>query len=79
MILLDEVIEVFGLSQFSVQAGVVTDAIDGCGVGAALVDGDLLWLVVQVYGALKKAPGRRTVKAFSLARHFDVCLVHLPA
>ena len=61
MILLDEVIEVIRLSQFNVQAGVVIDAFDGCGVGAALVDGDLLWHAVQVYGAFEKAPGRRLV------------------
>ena len=45
----------------SKQAGVVIDAFDGCGVSAALVDGDLLWHAVQVYGALQKAPGRRLV------------------
>ena len=45
----------------SKQAGVVIDAFDGCGVGIAFVDGDLLGHAVQVNGVLQKAPGHRLV------------------
>jgi len=48
VILLDEVVEVLRLTHLDVGARVGADALDGCRVGAALVDGDLFWNAVQV-------------------------------
>ena len=48
VVLLDQVVEVLGLAQLDVQAGLGLQALDGGGVGAALVDGHLLRGVVDV-------------------------------
>ena len=61
MVLLDDVVQIFALSKFDVQAGVVVDTFDSRCVGTALVDGDLLRQTVQVDGSLQKAPGRSLV------------------
>src|ERR1035437_6409295 len=52
MVLLDDVVEVLVLTHQDVDAGVGLDALNGRRVGAALVNGDLLWHIVQVDGAL---------------------------
>ena len=57
MVLLDEIVEVFVLAHQDVNTGVSLDAFNGGRIGAALVDGDLLWHIVQVDRALQKAPG----------------------
>ena len=61
MVLLDDVVQIFVLAHEDVDTGVSLDTFNGRRVGAALVDGDLLWHAVQVYGAFEKAPGRRLV------------------
>ena len=61
MVLLDDVVEVFRLAQHNVDAGVSLDALNGRCVGATLVDGDLLWHVVQVDSLFKKATGRSPI------------------
>ena len=40
-----------------IDAGVSLAALNGCCVGATLVDGDLLWHVVQVDGTFQKSAG----------------------
>ena len=57
VVLLDEVVEVSVLAHQNVNTGVSLDAFNGVRAGAALVDGDLLWHIVQVDNALQKAPG----------------------
>ena len=57
MVLLDEVVEVSVLAHQNVNTGVSLDAFNGGCIGAALVDDDLLWHIVQVDNALQKAPG----------------------
>ena len=44
-----------------IDAGVSLDALNGCCVGATLVDGDLLWHVVQVDGTFQKSAGSRHI------------------
>jgi hypothetical protein len=61
VVLLDDVVEVLALTQFDGRAGVGIDALDGSGVGAALVNGDLLGHTVQIDGSLQKLPGRSAV------------------
>ena len=61
MVLLDNVVEVFALTHQDIDAGVSLDALNGCCVGATLVDGDLLWHVVQVDRPLQEAPGSRHI------------------
>jgi hypothetical protein len=39
LVLLNDVVEVFGLAQSNIQAGVIIDAANGSGVGATFVDG----------------------------------------
>ena len=56
-ILLDNVVQVFGLAHYDVNAGVFLDAFDGGHVGTALVDGYLFGYVMQVDGALQNASG----------------------
>ena len=56
VILFDDVVEIFILAHQDVNTGVSLDTFNDGRVGATLVDGDLLWHVVQVDGALQKAP-----------------------
>ena len=58
---LDDAVEILRLTQLDVCAGVVSNALDGGGVGAAFVDGDLLRHAVQVHSAFEKLPRRRHV------------------
>ena len=55
MILPENVVEVFVLSHQDVNLGVSLDAFNGGCVRAALVNGDLLWDIVKVDGALQKS------------------------
>ena len=62
MVLLDDVVvQVFVLAHQDVDAGVGLDAFNGGCVGAALVNGDLLWHIVQVDHALQEPPGRSQI------------------
>ena len=47
MVLPGDVVEVFALTHQDINAGVSLDALNGCCVGATLVDGDLIWHIVQ--------------------------------
>ena len=58
MVLLHDVVQVFVLAHQDVDVGVGLDTFNRCGVGTALVDGDLLRRILQVDGALQKATGR---------------------
>ena len=42
MILFDDVVEVLHLRQFDRRTGIVPNGVDGSGVGATLVDGELV-------------------------------------
>ena len=57
MVLLDEVVEVFVLAHEYVNIGVSLDTFNAGDIGAAFVDGDFLWHIVQADGSLKKTPG----------------------
>jgi len=50
MLLLNDVVDVFAFTHQDIDAGVGFHAFNGRSVGAALVDSDLLWHVVQVDG-----------------------------
>lgn len=52
MVLLDDVVQVLRLTKFNIKAGVSIDALDNCGIGAALVDGDFLGQTMQIDGTL---------------------------
>ena len=39
-VLIDDVVQIFGLPQFTIKASSSIDAFDGGGVGAAFIDGD---------------------------------------
>ena len=56
MILLNDVAQVLALPKLDVHAAVGDQAPHGGRIGAALVDSDLLWHVVQVDRALEEAP-----------------------
>ena len=55
MVLLDDIVEVLDLTQFDVGAGVGLNALDGCSVGTALVNGNFLRQAMQPDGALQEA------------------------
>ncbi len=55
MALRDNIVEIFRLAKFGVQAGVGIDAANGRDVGTAFVDGDFLRQAVQIDGALDVA------------------------
>ena len=55
VVLLDDVVQILDSPQFDVGTGVSPNALDGRLVGAALVDGDLLRYVVQLFDALAAA------------------------
>ena len=55
MVLFDDVVEISVLPHQDVNTGVGLDTFNGGRVGAAFVDGDLFWYVVQVDGTLQKA------------------------
>ena len=57
MVLLDDVVEVFALTYQDTEVSVSLDSLNGCFVGATLVDSDLLWHIVQVDGTFQKSPG----------------------
>src|ERR1035437_8156997 len=61
VVLLDDVVEVFVLTHQDVYAGISLDAFNGGRIGAALVDGDLLWHIVQVDGPFQKAARRSLI------------------
>ena len=69
MVLLDDVVEVFALTHQDIDAGVSLDAINGCCVGATLVDSDLLWRIVQVVGTFQKSLG---------TSHLEIGFIHPP-
>lgn len=52
MILLNDVVQVFGLAHYDVNTDIPLDAFNGGRISAALVDGDLFRRVVQVDGTL---------------------------
>ena len=56
-----DVVQVLVLAHHDVDAGVGFDTFNSGRVGAALVDGDLLWHIVQVDGALQEPPGRSQI------------------
>lgn len=56
VVLLDDVVQIFALTQLDIGAGISFDAFNSCRVGAAFVDSDLLREVIQVDGPLQKAP-----------------------
>ena len=56
MILLYDVVEIFGLTQFNLNIGIGIDTANGSSVGTTLVDGDLFRQTMQVNGALQLAP-----------------------
>ena len=56
MVLFNDFVEVLVLAYHDIDVRVGLDAFNGCCVGAALVNGDLLWHIVQVDGTLQKAP-----------------------
>jgi len=58
VVLLDDVVQIFGLPQLNIKAGVGIDATNGCRVGTAFVDGDFLWQTMQIDGALQVSSGR---------------------
>ena len=49
------------LAHQDINIGVGLDAFNGRRVGAALVNGDLFWHVVQVDGTFQKSPGRSQI------------------
>lgn len=68
LVLFDDVVEVLALTQFDARARVGIDALDGSRVGAALVDGDLLWHIVQSDGPMACSRKRRAAAWSRLAR-----------
>ncbi len=58
VILLDEVVQIFGLAQFNIKPVFCLEAMYRCGIGTALVDGDLFWGFVQPDGSVKEAASR---------------------
>lgn len=52
-VLFDDVVQILVLAHQDADTGVGLDAFNGGRVGTALVDGDLLWDVVQVDGTLQ--------------------------
>ena len=56
VVLLYDVVEVFVGAQQDVNAGVSLEALNGGGIGTALVDSDLLGYAVQVDGTFLKTP-----------------------
>ena len=56
VVLFDDVVEVFALAHQAIDAGVSLNAINGCCVGATLVDSDLLWHILKVDGRFQKLP-----------------------
>jgi hypothetical protein len=54
MVLLDDVVQVFALSQRNARVVVSVVADDRRGVGAALVDGNRLWFAVPINCLLEK-------------------------
>ena len=56
VVLLDDVVQVFVLAHQDVNEGIDLQTFNGCCIGAALVDGELLGHAVQVDSALQKAP-----------------------
>jgi hypothetical protein len=67
---LGDVVEVFGLAHHDGQAAVSLNARDRSGVGAALVDVDLLGHAMQVDGAFEECPGRCAI-TFGTQREID--------
>ena len=57
VILFNDIAEVLVLMHQDINAGVGLNAPNDRRVGAALVNGDLLWHIVQVDGALQKPSG----------------------
>ena len=57
MVLLDDVVQVFGLAHYDVNTDIPLDAFNGGRISAALVDGDLLGHIVQVDGTLQEPAG----------------------
>lgn len=58
MVLLDDVVEVFDLTDHDLLFQAIVEIIDRRLVGAALVHCDLLGLTMQAHGLVEKAPGR---------------------
>ena len=54
MVLLDDVVKIFGLAQFNINIGILLNAFDGSGVGAVLVDNDFLGYIVQADATLQE-------------------------
>ena len=61
MVLLHDIVEVLRTAHLDAQATVGLKAHDGCGVGAALVDGDLPGHAVRIDGALEENPRRGVI------------------
>ena len=53
MVLLDDVVQIFGLPQCNIKASIFIDAFDGGRVGPAFVDGNFLGQIVQIDGVLQ--------------------------
>lgn len=76
VVLFDEIVQVFGLPQFNIKAGIFIDAFDAGGVGATFVDGDLRKQPIQVDGALQVASCRCKVPLGSEQKiHRIACFV----
>jgi hypothetical protein len=61
VVLLDDVVEVLVLTHQDIDASVSLDTFNGGRVGAALVNGDLLWHIVQIDGALQEPASRSQI------------------
>ena len=55
VVLLDDVVQIFGLTKFNIKSGVLFDAANGRSVGTAFVDGNFLVQTVQIDGVLQVA------------------------
>jgi hypothetical protein len=85
VVLLDDVVEALDLAKFDGGLMVNVVAHDRCGIGAALVDGDLLGLAMQGDGALQEAAGcgciwpGREQEIYGIALAIDCALQVLPS
>ena len=61
VVLFDDVVEVFALAHQAIDAGVSLNAINGCCVGATLVDSDLLWHILKVDSTFEKSSGSNQI------------------
>jgi hypothetical protein len=84
VVLLDDVVEVFAFTHQDIDASVSLDALNGCCVGATLVDSDLHWHSVQVDGTIQKSLGSSQIafgiqqEVHRIASHLDIGFIHPP-